>query len=235
MTNERETGPDAGYRPVVLAGAVTVAALALTIILGANITVIAWGAAAWTVSLAVKSAAAADLANLGGRLSPAMRGVGGGLWSAACELGIAAAVATAMSAAPSPASLAAFGLGAGAAELVFLLAHARTDTVEPHLVETWRREARESVWIRYSFLVERTTALALHAGTRGLIWTSLSTEAIWPAITAFALFSLVDGVAVYGAARQWNWYQRSIHRRYIGFSSAAAAASLVLLALATPD
>ena len=67
MTNERETGPDAGYRPVVLAGAVTVAALALTIILGANITVIAWGAAAWTVSLAVKSAAAADLANLGGR------------------------------------------------------------------------------------------------------------------------------------------------------------------------
>jgi hypothetical protein len=93
--------------------------------------------------------------------------------------------------------------------------------------------APDTLRARWTFVVERATALLGHAASRGLVW--LAVRGRLPAVGAIAcaLFGTVDGVATYGVSKKWDWLEGRIWRRFYGFVLVVALVEWgMLLALA---
>lgn len=126
-----------------------------------------------------------------------------GLWASAVELGIASIAfliwhATVWGAVG-------YALGAAAVEFMLLLPVAfsggvgdekkRRGSKEPASVMTWR-----------NFAIERVLALIGHIASRVLVWIGIAgTGGIAAFAAAFGLYTLAEGLAAYGEAKDWNW------------------------------
>jgi hypothetical protein len=153
--------------------------------------------------------------------------------SAACELAAAAAWLTAM----PPGSLVdavGFGVGAGSAEAAYVLVLAVTGPrPSDELLAVWLRGARASWCVRYAVPIERLFAAIGHLGSRGLIYLALDGGAavLW-ALPAVALFSLIDGIAVYGTRRSWLWHDPPVCRAAHATFATLGCAELLLFVIA---
>lgn len=191
------------------------------------------GGLLWGASVALKGLLFPGL-NRAAELQPiATRAAWQGSLSAAFELG-AAAVYFAFVAHLSLSQVAAFGIGAGCTEAAYVLGLGLFGPKPSAAVlETWMRGARLSWCVRYSIAAERLFAVIGHSGSRGLIYVGLNTSSAFAAgwiAAAFLLFALIDGVAVYGHLRDWNWFDPAVCRRsHLLFSSASVAEAILFV------
>ncbi|MBI1212020.1 MAG: YhfC family intramembrane metalloprotease [Alphaproteobacteria bacterium] len=128
-----------------------------------------------------------------------------GLWATVCELGLAATVFLIWDATVWEAV--AYALGAATVEFLLLLPAAfgggieaehkrrRKDSKAPVQVMTWR-----------NFAIERVIALVGHIASRVLVWIGVAGSGGLAALAAaFGLYTLSEGLAAYGEAKDWNW------------------------------
>src|SRR6185436_3236329 len=98
-----------------------------------------------------------------------------------------------------------YALGAAAVEFMLLLPVAfsagmddtkkRRNAKEPASVMTWR-----------NFAIERFLAVVGHIASRVLVWIGIAgTGGIAAFAAAFGLYTLAEGLAAYGEAKDWNW------------------------------
>jgi hypothetical protein len=186
---------------------------ALCLLFSAPWTAVLWGGAAWAAALVPKLA----VSLLVPRARTAGQAVLLGMASAVSELGCAAVALYLMGPPSSLPAVLAFGAGAAAIEVGFILVEAITQKPEPSVVEAWRKGARASFFVRHTLAVERLGAMTRHIGSRGLVAAALAGGTVWPAALAVAAFAAMDGVADYGEARGVDWFRPGIHRLY--FSS----------------
>ena len=189
-----------------------------------------FGALSWVVGVALKMPLAAGLARLLRRATPMVRAAGQGVLSGACELGAAAAAVVWLLPGGTVAHGVAFGVGAGGIEILVLLVVAtRAATQAPAPGASLPGEATpDSLRVRWTFVVERATALLGHSASRGLVWLALRGRPL-AAAAALVLFGAVDGVAYYGAAAKWDWLEARTWRRFYGFVLAVALIEWTLL------
>lgn len=176
-----------------------------------------WGAVTWGSAVAVKRPLAAQLNRWlknSGRISLS---TWQGLLSAILELGCAALYLWRVKGADIHAVLG-FGVGAGAAEVVYVLVIAVLSKRDPAVEAAWATAARESLCVRYQVTIERFFALIGHVGSRGLVYVALQLAMPGGAmllLAAVVCFALVDGVATYGHLCGWNWFDprrcRTVH------------------------
>jgi hypothetical protein len=158
------------------------------------------------------------------------------LFSGVAELGAFASVLALTLLPATAAHGAAAGLGAAALEAFYivvsgLIAEARQPPT-PERSARWESGARQSAWIAYVLPIERGAAALVHIGARGLVAFGFSTATVAPIALALLTFTAVDGIATYGTARVWNWFDPPIATRYYLFVLVAGVANLALLALA---
>ena len=126
-----------------------------------------------------------------------------GVWATVCELGLAAIVFLVWSATVWDAVT--YALGAATVEFMLLLPAAFTggigekkktrDKKAPAQVMTWR-----------NFAIERVIALVGHIASRVLVWLGVAgTGGLGAVGAAFGLYTLAEGLAAYGEAKDWNW------------------------------
>jgi hypothetical protein len=163
------------------------------------------GASAWFVAVILKIAG--DVAFQRGvtvQLRDWVTAVLSGLWSTVCELGLAAVAFAVWHASVWDAIV--FALGAAAMEMLLLLPAALAGGIEkktgakkeaksPMRLMTWR-----------NFAIERVIALAGHIGSRVLVWIGIGgTGGLGAVGAAFGLYTLSEGLAAYGEAKDWDW------------------------------
>jgi len=192
----------------------------------------ATGAAAWVVVVGVKRIVNPLLrrALTKGCVYAAVSGI----WSALCELGIAAACFAYLLKELSIASTLAFGFGAATAEIAVLLSLSGIRSArlpDPKRLDAWRVAAQRSVVIRYLMPLERSTASALHVGCRGLVYLAVCRASYGLFIVGFVGFALVDGVASFGRNASWNWFDPPTAGRFFGFVAPIAALEIIVYAL----
>lgn len=175
------------------------------------------GAASWVGAVALKLA----LMRIAGVRRWVATGIltaaAWGLVSAVAELGFTAALVAGRLEGAAFVDVVAIGVGVASVEILYVLGagvreHWRGQ--DPDTVEAWIAGARRSGWVRHMLFVERLSATLGHVGTRGLICIALATHTAWPALLALASFSVVDGVAIYGRSRKWNWCDPALARRF---------------------
>jgi len=199
----------------------------------ASVTLLAYGAAMWTLGQAVKIVAhLAAAAALGRKVPPAGWAALSGVLSAVSELACAAVFLILFFPSISAGSLIGFGVGASSMEIVYLLAaRVRRLALRRRTPNSTRAPATiRSPWIPYAFVIERLTALLMHVGSRCLAYVSLSEHLPWAGVWAVTSFALVDGLAMYGRVRRWNWYDPHTCRRFYGFVLAAGVSDLAVFA-----
>ncbi|MDO8931794.1 MAG: hypothetical protein Q7U97_05310 [Rhodocyclaceae bacterium] len=155
-----------------------------------------------------------------------------GLVSSVSELGSTAALLAIMQAPFGLVDGVAIGLGVGSTEVLFVLAMAIREHIRgenPKSVEEWIAGARVSLMVRHMFFIERLSATVGHVGTRGLVVYAMTTGRAWTATLALISFAIVDGVAIYGRSREWNWCSPQIARRFYTLALAVSMFELLLL------
>lgn len=196
---------------------------------------LALGAVVWAISVGVKLV----VARLPGVKRLQRAGTfGAAAWgavSAACELGLfAAAVWGGLIDADVAHGIAA-GVGAGALEIVYLLASGiLAESKKPADIgrdAAWRQGAQRSWVVAHLLFVERFVAMLLHVGARACVASAIATGALTPGVFAFIAFAAVDGEATRGAARGRNWFDPAIAHLYYAFVLLAGGACLVLALL----
>jgi hypothetical protein len=164
------------------------------------------GAGAWFIAVALKITG--DVLfhrNLTIDFHDWVTGVLSGVWATVCELGLAAIIFLIWSATVEGAV--AYALGAATTEFLLLLpaafaggvgdgdAKKKKDKNAPAQVMTWR-----------NFAIERLLALVGHIASRVLVWIGVAGSGGIAALgAAFGLYSLAEGLAAYGEAKEWNW------------------------------
>jgi hypothetical protein len=154
-----------------------------------------------------------------------------GVISAATELGAAAAY-LAVFPPVTLAGIVAFGVGAGCAEVAYvLLLGIFGPEVDEAELRAWVRGATVSWCVRYAVPIERLFALIGHTGARGLVYVALLQASplgvLWGSC-AVLLFAMIDGVAVYGHIKKWQWHDPAICRRAHSFFAAISIVESVL-------
>lgn len=195
------------------------------------------GALIWFGSVIVKRLvfqAARRLAP-GSPVSPLAVSTLQGTASAITELGAAALYLATLPSA-SLADVLAFGAGAGSAEAAYVLVIGiLKPQIDPDELRAWVNGAAVSWCVRYAVPVERLFALIGHVGARGLLYVALMQPGplapLW-GIVAVSLFAGIDGVAVYGHLRKWQWHDPGTCRRAHSFFAAMSTAEFTLLLLA---
>ena len=191
---------------------------------------IVWGAVTWGIAVALKRPLAVQLKKLLSNYRRIYIAAAQGLLSAVLELGCAALYLWRMKDADID-SVLAFGAGAGAAEVLYVLVVGSFAKRNPEREAAWAETARESLCVRYQVPIERFFALIGHVGSRGLVYVGLHSG--MPAgsillLAALVFFTVIDGVATYGHLSGWDWFD-PVRCRYVhGFF---AAMSLLELAL----
>jgi hypothetical protein len=194
-----------------------------------------WGASVYAKRL-VMGSASARLPDM--RMSDAARSASHGAVSAAMELVPAAAFLVTLRSA-SLADLIAFGAGAGSAEAAYvLLLGIIRPQIDPDELQAWLRGAAVSWCVRYAVPIERLFALVGHVGSRGLLYVAMMAGGplgvLW-GLAAVSLFTAIDGVAVYGHLKRWQWHDPMICRRAHSFFAALSLAELLLLLVGFQD
>ena len=157
---------------------------------------LAYGAAAWSVAVAIKAACYPPIKQALGRFGYRLQATAAGLWSALCELGAVVVVLLRQETYPTLADVIGLGIGAGSIEVLLI---------------TWVGW-RSLSW--YAVL-ERLLACIGHLSTRGLVWCGLCAWQMAPAwLLAVVTFSLVDGTASYGDLVGWDWSDQRLLMRY---------------------
>ncbi|MEI9989609.1 MAG: hypothetical protein WDM86_06190 [Rhizomicrobium sp.] len=194
---------------------------------------LAIGAASWAVAVAVKF----GLMRLSGVRRRVEAGIAGaaawGLFSAVDELGLLAAAVLWSGVRPDASGIVAFGIGASSSEIAFVLASGiaeRLRGLDPQVLEAWLAGARLSPWVRHMLFIERLGATLGHVGSRGLVYLAIAGGPAWAAAPAIAAFALVDGVAIRGRSRKWNWFDPATARRFYAMTLATGAAELAAFA-----
>lgn len=180
------------------------------------------GAIVWAISVAAKIPLARFLhEGLGKSATPETRGAAHGVLSAACELSCAAVCFVWFLPDGSAWTAAAFGAGAGWIEAVALLIPSiRSGAAGP--------KSDEPPWhVRWTFLIERTGAVMGHTGSRGLIWLAVIRNP-WFALPAGMGFVIVDGLAVYGLVKKWEWLEWETWSRFYGAVTTISVLDLLL-------
>jgi hypothetical protein len=162
------------------------------------------GAGAWFIAVALKiTGDVLFQRNVTVELRDWVAAVLSGLWATACELGLAAAVFLIRDATVWDAV--AYALGAAAVEFLLLLPAAfgglepehkrRKNSKAPVQMMTWR-----------NFAIERVIAVVGHVANRVLVWIGVAGGGGIAAIGAVVgLYTLAEGLAAYGEAKDWNW------------------------------
>ena len=191
------------------------------------------GGTSWTVALGAKM--------LVGFL-PIMRKlmlagpVGAAIWgliSGTCELGVFGIAFVVTMLPLNPISGLACGLGAACFEIAYLVVAGAIEDYRhpnPEKFKRWLAGAKVSNWIAHMAVIERIGASLLHILTRVLVVVSFLTLNPGPALIALAAFIVVDGLATFGVAEDWDWFNATICRRF--YTSVYSVVSLCLLALA---
>ncbi len=148
-----------------------------------------------------------------------------GVWSAVCELGLAALAFWIWSATFADALV--MALGAALAEFIVLLI--------PALSANWGKNAQTKTkqtagW--NAFFAERGVAFASHLTGRALMWLGVAgAGGFKAAAAALALFALTEGIQAYGQAKEWDWLNRRVLLTYLALHGACVATAVVLLIL----
>lgn len=201
---------------------------------------VAAGALLWSLSIVIKRPLLAALQSAIQRLAQAFRfpsltaGIHGFL-SAAAELIVAALYLWGWQSA-SLADVTGFGIGAGSIEAAYILSLTLVGQgPSPAQLEAWIAGARLSLCVRYMVPIERLSALLGHVGSRGLVYCGLNASwplaGLWLAL-AFSIFTLIDGFAVLGHIRGWNWCEPRLCRRSQSFFAVTSGAEVLLFLLA---
>lgn len=174
------------------------------------------GASTWALAVAGKL----SLAKLECTRALMRRGaIGAGAWgfvSAASELGATAVAVIVLAGPENAAQIAALGFGAALIEIVYVLGTGITEDPRKReaAVAQWIVGARRSRIVRNMLFIERLSASLGHVGSRGLVCLSLAGAGPLPAALGTGLFALIDGLAIYGRQRDWNWCEPSVARRF---------------------
>lgn len=163
------------------------------------------GAGAWFIAVALKiTGDVLFQRNVTVDFHDWVTGVLSGLWASVIELGIASIAFLLWSATVWDAI--GYAFGAAAVEFMLLLPAAfsggvvadkkqRKNSKEPAPVMTWR-----------NFAIERFIALVGHIASRVLVWIGVAgTGGIAALAAAVGLYTLSEGLAAYGEAKDWNW------------------------------
>lgn len=196
---------------------------------------VAAGAAVWALSVTVKYAIAIFLTpQLRKRLTTKTIAVFHGALSAVTELG--AALLFFFYAWPITLTQAvAFGVGAGSVEAAYVfIVGVFLSEDDPQESSKWAAGAADSYCVRYMVPIERGSALLGHVSSRGLAFVGLAAATVLTQaallMSAFFLFSCVDGVAAYGILRRWNWYDPKIcFRAHLFFFTISVIESVLFL------
>lgn len=189
---------------------------------------LAVGAAAWAVSVLIKGPVTLLFDSAGTKwFPPPYKAAAEGFLSALCELGAAALAFAFLLPSGTAWHAAAFGAAAGAVEILWILIPAiRGALVEGSQWPSPSEYTEVLQHVQWTFVVERSTTLMGHIGSRGLVWLSLQ-ELPWCAILAAATFTAVDGVATYGVLCNWDWHEISRWRRFYGFVTAVGVVEVL--------
>ena len=189
---------------------------------GTRATVLLAGAVVWAVSVAVKHPLAYALSRMvAARISAGGTAAAQGFLSGVCELS-AAALYFIFRPELSWTDAIAFGLGAGCAEIIYILVLGIMEGIrgrDPDADTAWLAAAECSLCVRYSVPLERFLALIGHTASRGLVYIGVSTPYSGSGLLFFALllFAAVDGVSYYGLKANWNWNSPGLCRRFYYF------------------
>jgi hypothetical protein len=181
------------------------------------------GAGSWVLAVALKVLAdvvvqrATTLA-----LRDWLASILSGLWSAICELGLAALAFWIWSATLADALVVA--VGAALAEFVILLPAA----ISANWGKKGLSKSKEAAgWS--AFFIERAVAFASHVASRALMWLGVGGAAgLKAAGAAFGLFALTEGIQAYGQAKEWDWLDKRVLWAFLVFQGAIVAVEIVL-------
>lgn len=186
------------------------------------------GAASWAVAVAVKAILGigvhfAALAFKSKRFYAATWGV----WSAACELGAAAAALLAFSPRPILDEAVGLGVGAGCVEVIVLFA---VGVMSRGRGATFDKV--EDPFVAWSGVMERASTVVGHVACRGMTWMGLASSVGIPFLAlGVVTFSVVDGVAVYGKEAGWDWTDPRACRKWQGFLAGIACLEAAAFAI----
>ena len=188
------------------------------------------GAVTWGIAVALKRPLAVQLKKLLGNCRRMYIAASQGLLSAVLELGCAALYLWRMKDADIN-SVLAFGVGAGAAEILYVVVVGSLAKRDPAREAAWAGAARKSLCVRYQVPIERCFALIGHVGSRGLVYVGLHVGMPGGSIlllAALVFFTLIDGVATYGHLSGWDWFDPAQCRYVHGFFATVSLLELVL-------
>jgi hypothetical protein len=156
-----------------------------------------------------------------------------GLFSAGCELGLCALLLVfgGYDVDLSMANILAVGVGVASAEILYVFAAAIREHLrgrDEEALKQWIVGARQSLWVRNMLFIERLSATLGHIGTRGLVLLAIDSATIWPAAIALMSFAVVDGIAIFGRGRNWNWCDPKIARAFYSMTLLMAVLELSL-------
>lgn len=149
-----------------------------------------------------------------------------GVWSAVCELGLAALAFWYWGATFADALV--MATGAALAEFLILLPAAFS--------ANWgqaKRQTKAKVTADWrSFLAERAVAFASHLASRGLVWLGIGGAAGVKAVAAaFGLFAITEGIQAYGQAKEWDWLNPRVLLGFLTMQGVFIALTIALLIL----
>jgi len=207
---------------------------------GASWRWLALGAVAWAAAVLLKAVLGIGVDALSRRLLTARRSQAAvwGFWSAVCELGVATAVVIAGDV-TRVADVVALGVGAGADEVVFVVASAVLSPQKAPLASPGESSSAQhglqSDWVvEWNGVLERFSTMCGHVGSRGLVWLGVQAWVYAPALLlSVATFALVDGVATFGVRANWNWSDPGVARRFQSFLVVVGAFELAVFAAGT--
>ena len=144
-----------------------------------------------------------------------------GFVSAFCELGLAAFVFFFLLPDGSLWNVIVFGIGAGGCEAVILFGVVlyQKDNTSKQDVLVWHQ--------RWTFVIERTGALLIHIGSRGLVWLGVH-GTVYPLMLGMIIFASVDGVATYGVLDKWDWLEYQTWKRFYAFVIVSGVLDILL-------
>lgn len=153
--------------------------------------------------------------------------------SAASELGATLLLVIAYGQPRDPWQIIALGVGVSTVEIVYVFGSAIREHLrgpDPEQLEAWMRGARRSGWVRHMLFIERLSATLGHVGSRGLVCVWLATSQAWLAVAGFTIFALVDGVAIFGRGRKWDWCDPPVARGFFAFVLSLGGVELAVFA-----
>lgn len=180
------------------------------------------GAGAWAVAVVLKISG--DVAFQRGvkvELRDWVTAVLSGLWSALCELGLAALAFAVWQATFWDAV--SFAFGAAAAEFLLLLPAALSGGLESETVKKKKKKEPQApmrVMTWRNFAIERAIALVGHIGSRVLVWVGIAgTGGVGAVAAAFGLQALSEASAAYGEAKGWDWLKPRVMWPFLIFQT----------------